>query len=404
MGIDFDKLSYAEQQELIQEQLDDAEAATLAANNDEKSITSELSGVSQRIGNFIKRLSKVVEANDFSSTEAVRRALISNDLGDSGWIRTYCRQNQRILGSPASSVTLLGYDQNELNNFDVGRKYYKELSTLSDMSYHTNQLVIKLAFEGIFNRLKWVENFKSGGYDLAMYGQIDVEIEAFSWLLNRDISEISDAGAENFYRQYQDRLIAGGSPMSRDELVRRYRQERIKDYQADIRKRGIQCLQERSNGTYSIKADWYTKMSVIDSYTNILTRQKPKISTIEEYVEECERVLSEKLYLGEKQLKLPACQSAAAAFCELAETVRDFAQAALDEYELFLEGKDAPYCFMHNPDALKSAKAKYSFNPCKDNPWDHGTSLKDLYWGAADSLGKQCQEFVTKGGQSHLRD
>ena len=59
---------------------------------------------------------------------------------------------------------------------------------------------------------------------------------------------------------------------------------------------------------------------------------------------------------------------------------------------------------MQNPDSLKNAVSNYGWNPCKDYPWDHGTSYQSLYRMAADALSRQCKDFVTKAGESHLRD
>ena len=75
-GIDFDKLSIEERFDLLQEQEDDAQIAMSFLSVDEKVFEFELGGF---------------------ATDNMMKALYMNDLGDSGWIRTYYRKNGTTL-------------------------------------------------------------------------------------------------------------------------------------------------------------------------------------------------------------------------------------------------------------------------------------------------------------------
>ncbi|MBQ5756790.1 MAG: hypothetical protein IIV88_05975, partial [Erysipelotrichaceae bacterium] len=96
-GIDFDKLSIEERFDLLQEQEDDAQIAMSFLSVDEKVFEYELGGFAQRTNNFTSHLNKLIDVRDFSTTDNMMKALYMNDLGDSGWIRTYYRKNGTTL-------------------------------------------------------------------------------------------------------------------------------------------------------------------------------------------------------------------------------------------------------------------------------------------------------------------
>ena len=104
----------------------------------------------------------------------------------------------------------------------------------------------------------------------ARYDQICKDTKFFSDLFATDPARIPDPKAKAFYRDYQDRLIAGEKGKEPEELKKEYRAERRKDYQDYVRKGNLShCFKENSNGTYSMVAGWESRISVIDSYDKL---------------------------------------------------------------------------------------------------------------------------------------
>ena len=376
--------------------------AVLWGHNTEKTITAELEGVVSRIDDFTKHLKTIVENRDFNSTEYMRGAICMNDVGPGGWIPSFVLNNREDLTMPENQVMMYGDD---VTSYAACRKYIKDLIELDTACARMNTILSEFALEGIYGRLSWVMSFKKAGYDTALYGQIDTDIELFSWQLARKLNEIPDTRATAWYRNYQDRLFSGGTGLSADEIKRQYRAERLKDFQADWKKRGVgPCLAERSDGSYSVQAEWDSKMDVLDRYADILTRQEPHESNMKEFVEKVDKVLTEVLIPNEQRLTLKGCIAVNASFKRCAQQVKNMVQQAIDEYNMFFDSSEAPFCFMQNPGALENAVPNYGWNPCKDYPWAHGTSYHSLYRMAAEALTKQCKDYVTKAGESHLRD
>ena len=376
--------------------------ALLWGHNDEKTITAELAGVVKRVDEFTNRLKNIVENRDYNTTEYQRGAICMNDVGPGGWIPSFVMNNREDLTAPETSVMMHG---DNVQAYAACRKYIKDLIPLDEACSRMNTILMGLPLEGVYGRLSWVMSFKKADYDTALYGQMDTDIELFSWQFARKPSEIPDTNARNWYTNYQNRLLSGGSGMSSDEVRRQYRAQRLKDFQADWKKRGVgPCFVERSDGSYGIDAKWDSRMSVLDSYSAILIKQTPHESDMKDYVEKVQKVLAEVLIPNEQQLTLKACIAVNSSLKKCAHTIEKFVQEAIDDYNKFFDSSEAPYCFMQNPDALSNAVANYGWTPCKDYPWDHGTSYQQLYRTAADALTKQCREFVNKYGESHLRD
>ncbi|MCR5299750.1 MAG: hypothetical protein K6D92_02495 [Erysipelotrichaceae bacterium] len=391
-GIDFDKLSIEERFELLQEQEDDAQIAMSFLSVDEKVFEFELGGFAQRTNNFTSHLNKLIDVRDFSTTDNMMKALYMNDLGDSGWIRTYYRKNGTTLSYTDGRLVTSDYDDDEIRCLNTGREYLKDIEMLSDACYHVNKMLRKFPLEASYNYLCWVDNFSEGDYDEDLYARIDTQIETVDWQLSRT-REIP-AGRANDYAAFYALKIRE-LENQKSQVMDEYYKRRLQDYQEDLKKRGLDdCIKEPSPGKYEVRYDWSTKMQVIDNYTNILTRQTPTEDKMKEIRDECTKLMSEKIRPYSNQITHKPCQDALDAMTGLVREVQRHAMENIDTHEEFADGKDAPFCFMKNPPSLDSATSRYDFKPSKAYPWDHGTELKKLYEMIADALTSQCKDFV----------
>ncbi len=401
-GIDFEG-------DLATAQADADYAAEQAANsvlwtyNNEQTITVELKGVADHCNNFANGLAKMVDTRDYYKLDGMQKALISNDLGPGGWIPDFVQNNSEDLTVPETQVMLTGGDS-VIKAYAACRKYIQDLATLNIACEKMCEIVREFHLWGLYGRLTWIANFKKSTLDTAKFGRLDCDIEALNYIFNTKVTDIPDKKSSTFYTQYQDRLIAGGTPMSRDELKRKYREERMKDYQDFVDARGMDSFIYRGNGKWDLVYDWYSDMQVVDNYTRIATQAEPHSDDIEEYRDKVIRVINECLVPNQKSLTMKNCQSVNNAFLFLAKTMRDIAQECLDELDKLLDGGDAPYCWMHVPGALKEVKPAYKFNPSKEEPFGNGTEYAQLYLMAIWSFEAQCKEFVYNSGIEHLRD
>lgn len=381
-----------------------AEDSVLWGHNDESTIKAELAGVQEHAANCTERLSKIIDNRDFTATDDMIKALCSGDLGPGGWITSYVVSNKDDFKTPENQVMISGGDA-VIKAYAAGKKYFDDLRKLAGECEELNTLFSKFPLEGAYDQITWVENFKKGGYDTSMMSRLNSEIKALDAQFSQKISDIPDKLSSAFYRSYQDKLIDGGEPMPADELKRKYREERIKDYQANVRSRGIESLRERSNGSYDIKADWYGKVGVIDNYTWIITHRKPFESNAEEFYEDCGEFLNLTMVPNDEEITNKAAKDVHKAFRKLTEAAMHLVKRSLDEGEDLREKEnEAPYCFMHNPKALEEVHPNYKFNPDKADPFEHGTSYQELYRMALWSFDAQRDEFVKKAGEEHLRD
>ena len=401
-GIDFDG-DFATAQEDADFAAQQAANSVLWTYNNEQTIAVELTGVADHCNNFASGLAKMVDTRDYYKLDGMQKALISNDLGPGGWIPDFVANNSEDLTIPETQVMLTGGDS-VIKAYAACRKYIQDLAILNIACEKMCEIVREFHLWGYYGRLTWVANFKKSTLDTAKFGRLDCDIEALNYIFNTKVTDIPDTKSRNFYTQYQDRLIAGGSAMSRDELKRRYREERMKDYQDFVNARGMDSFVYRGNGKWDIKYDWYSDMQVVDNYTRIATTAEPHEDDIEEYRDKVIRVINECLVPNQKALTMKNCQNVNNAFLYLAKTMRDVAQECLDENDNFLDGGDAPYCWMHVPGSLKEVRPAYKFNPSKEEPFGNGTEYAQLYLMAIWSLEAQCKEFVYNSGIEHLRD
>ncbi len=402
-GIDFDDFPEVAEAD-AKAAREDAENALVWFNNDEKTIQAELSGFVNRITDFMKHLEKMVENRDFYATYNGWKALALNDFGPGGWIPSFIKKNTGVLTFPRDRIMLANAE--EVKAYEACKKYFDDLSLLSKTCELFAQLWNEQFIVAVYDRLTWIENVKRGGYDKKFYDQICKDTKFFSDLFATDPARIPDPKAKAFYRDYQDRLIAGEKGKEPDELKAEYRAERRKDYQDYVRKGNLShCFKENSNGTYSMVAGWESRISVIDRYTsNITSRHPPFMDDVDEQIGKIKDTLEKNITANDKELGLKETQSVNRTLRKLMDTIIAFAQKGVDTIDLFADSDEAPYVWMQVPDELDNAVANYEFKPVKDYPWGRGTSYEKLYEGALKSLKIQGDFFVEKCGEDHLRD
>lgn len=400
-GIDFDD-DPIYMEKLIKEQIIDAENANNWAENDEKTISAELSGVVSRVTNCINHLSKLIDNRDFYTTDSYLKALAMNDVGAGGWIPSFIKSSKGFLKHPEDEKVVWDHLK---NNYDAGRKFINDLELLNTSCGKITQLLMVYPLEGIYDTITWVLNFSKGGFNKKMYDQIATDIRVMANTICVSETSIRDRISEAYYAEYQDKLIAGGEGLDHDVLKAKYQEKRHEDYKVFFESRKIsQNLALKDDGTFKVPDKWMNQMGVIDSYTYILTHRDPVETRIDEMLETCSSIIVEDLIANEKQLENKQCISVNDAFKKLVHALKDFAQRGKDCFTKFYEGTEAPYCFMKLMEELRVAPTRYDFQPSKANPWDHGTEFKDIYEDLASSFKKQYDEFVKKNGVSHLRD
>ena len=387
-GIDFNDDSEF-MRAAIEEQKEAYENSSSFAFTNEESIIGEMVDMINRTRNVSKHLSRMVEDNDYENTANMCLALTMSDLGDSGWIRSYSRKNTQILTADPRAVTISDDDASQ-QGFYVGRQYIKDINVLADVCYHCALLLRGFPLLSVYRHLMWTENFADAGFDKDLYHLINTEVGSANYQFWKSPNDFATDYSRALVQKYRSE---GRDPKASSEAAA-LKRARIREFQSEVRKRGFQSLIEREDGSYRTKADWISKMQVIDSYTDILSRQDPIEDDMEETVEACRKLIAEKIRPAEKQLTIAKCQNVIAALEELVKTIQSLAQRTLDVYELFSEGKDAPYCFMKTLSEVKAARPRFKFDPDKSDPWDKGTSYKRMYEQIADSLTEQCHVYI----------
>lgn len=361
-------------------------------NLDEKAISAEIFGVNHRMTDFADHLEKMVNDNSFSDTKDMWNALMSNDLGSSGWMPSFCAKNSRLLSVDSKSVTV---ESEKLQGaYNACKRIYDDLMLQQQTRKEVLNMLLLLPLKNSFQLLRLEKNFVEANFDKDLYHLIDTEISGISEQLNRSWSDIYSTNSGEVYARYKAGQFQN-VPLK--TVIENYRKERIKDYQTDARRRGVASLIERPDGTYYVKAEMMAKLGVIDKYTSSLHDLLGVDEKLKRTVEQCAKAKTE-IKESDKKLSTMECRSLNSAYLYLVDIVNAYCNSALVAYEDFQHSSNAPYCFFKNPDSFKTLKRRYSFTPDMSDPLEHGTHYKELYQMAAKAFGEHCKDFAYNRG------
>ena len=395
MSIGYD---FSDDEEVLREQREDAKRAEEWDSLDEKEMAGELNVLNSKVSACALQVSRMMADNDYTKTKDQLGALLIKDLGADGWICSFYNANKEVFGKSAPGTRpdwVNGLKPEEIKLFDAALKYYLDIKHLLTIRSSIYIMLQKLRLADGFRLMRVKENFESAGFDIGLYNRINADVQRISDFLNRSWSDL-EKNAPYSGRFLEENL----SKLPKGELEKRYRAERISDFQSLVRSCGLtDSFDERSDGAYSPKADLLVKMAVIDRYTYKVSQTEDLKDAMTMTIEACKKIIAEDIAEAEKHCTTQAAQFLCAAFQALAEAVSAFAQASLDAYVSFKEAKaEAPYCFMKKLSSASSAKPIYSFAPFSSDPWEDGTYYKDMYQGAAKALGTQARLYAYDHG------
>lgn len=395
MSIGYD---FSDDEEVLREQREDAKRAEQWDCLNEKEMAGELNMLNSRVSNCALQVSRMMVDNDYSKTKDLLVALLMKDLGADGWLCSFYNTNKEAFSKAAPGSHpdwVSGLKPEEIKTYDAALTYFLDVQHLLKIRTSVYNMIQKLRLVDGFRLMRVKENFESAGFDVGLYNKVNTDVQRISDFLNRDWSELEKNSIIS-RRFLEDNL----SRLPKGELEKRYRDERIADFQSLVRSSGLlDSFEERSNGAYSVRADILAKMAVIDGYTYKVSQTEDLKDAMTKTISECKGIIAEDIAEAEKHCATQAAQFLCAAFQVLAEAVSAFAQASLDAYVSFKEAKaEAPYCFMKKLSSISSAKPIYTFSPDSPDPWESGTYYKQMYQGAARALGAQARLFAYDHG------
>ncbi len=395
MSIGYD---FSDDEEVLREQREDAKRAEEWDCLNEKEMAGELNVLNSKLSACALQVSRMMADNDYTKTKDMLGALLIKDLGADGWLCSFYNTNKEAFSKAAPGSHpdwVSGLKPDEIKAYDAALKYFLDIKHLLKIRSSTCSMLQKLRLAEGFRLMRVKDNFKSAGFDVGLYNRVNTDVQRISDFLNRDWDELEKNSP--FSKRF---LEANLGKLPKGELEKKYHAERIADFQSLVKSSGLlDSFDERSDGSYSPKADLLVKMAVIDRYTHNVSWTEDLKDAMTTIIEACKRIIAEDIAEAEKFCTTQAAQFLCAAFQALAEAVSAFAQASLDAYVSFKEAKaEAPYCFMKKLSSVSSAKPIYAFAPDTSDPWENGTYYKDMYQGAAKALGAQARLFAYDHG------
>ena len=398
-----DGYDFTDDESVLEEQREYAKRSDEWINLDEKAMASELSTLNSRVTACILQLSRMITENDYTKTKDMLDELRTRDLGSDGWLSTFYNTNkdafQKYLSGDSHPEWYDALKPEMKKTYDAGKKYYRDVKYLVPVGNSLNMLLLSLRLAEGFQLMRVKENFASAGFDADLYARINTGVKRISDFLHRDWGEMERNA--HISRNFLDDNL-GKFPGR--ELEKKYREKRLEDFQGLVYSYGLlDSFEELSDGHYAVRTELLVKTGVIDRYTYKVSQTDDLKDPMQKTINDCKRIIAEDVAEAEKHCVTQDAHFLCAAFQTLAEAVSTFAEACLETYVSFKEGKsEAPYCFMKKLSALNYAKPIYSFRPDTSDPWDSGTYYQALFSEAAEALGAQGRFFVYDHGTQFL--
>lgn len=377
-----------------------ARQSELWENLSESAIAGEINALNSRISEAYKEIKKAGRENNYEKTAELMKALWTKDLSSEGWISKFCSANADAfpLAAGASEPSWVSsLSPEKLKTYKAVRDYYRDASALLDICAHVSEMLRALPLKNGYKITMNAVNFADACIDEARYDAINSFVKGVSDQIGQDWAAM-ERNAERADMYYE----ANHAKLSRDEFLRGYRQERVKDYLDNLKKnRAVyDNLIDRGNGVFALHPQTYAIMCVIDKYTIAIAQSVDLTDIMGKVLEQCKSILTADIPAAEKVCTTQACSFLLAAFQTLVEESATFAEYCGETYRLYKEGKGGVYSFMKKLPALSSVNTRYGFTPDTSDPWENGTYYEEMYQKAVNAIVEHCSDFVYNHGRS----
>lgn len=387
-----------EEENEIAAQRDAAKEAEEWLYLDEKAMSGELNGLNSRVCACALQISRMMADNDYTKTKDMLLALMTKDLSAEGWMCAFYNTNKEAFSEAVGTshpAWVNGLRPDEIKTYDTALKYFLDVQQLLKVRTSVDLLLRNLKLAEGFRVMRVKDNFEAAGFDVGFYNRVNTDVQRISDFLNRDWDEL-EKNTHYSKKFLEDNL----GKLPKQELEKRYRVERIADFQSLVRSCGLlDSFVELPDGHYSAKPDLLAKTAVIDHYTYQVTQTEELKDPMQKIIDDCKRAKAEAIAEADKKCATQAAQFLCAAFEGLVDAISGFAEASLEVCVNFKETKaEAPYCFMKKLSSISSVKPRYDFSPDTSEPWVSGTSYEIMYEQAAKALGAQARLFAYDHG------
>ena len=359
----------------------------------------ELMGLNNRFSEFANLLRELITSNDYSKAMEKRDALLQSDLSKAGWLSRFHTLNSdsfsKFMNGPGRPAWYSDLTPEKKKQYETVLEYYKDTFYLLNACDALTKLLLELPIKSGFKLLCLVRNFDKAGFDSKMYSEIAWDVKSVSALMAMSSSDF-DRKAEKSRTYYE----ANRARLSKPELIRGYRQERIRDYQACVKDAmDTSNFVEHSGGRYTVKSSLLARLAVIDNYTYELSLMKDLNEQMEKKSDESAQILQKEVGHCLKNCKMELTKGLAAAFASAVEAVKEFADECTGTIDDFHnESFKTPYCFMIQPAYFDRIVQNFSFRPQIKDPWEKGTNFREIYQMAARALSEQCDYLANQNG------
>lgn len=376
---------------------------------EEKDITNELTGFSQRCGQVTKQLNAMIAYNECKKTEDALQLFAYNDLGSAGWVSSFHQINMDSFSkymngsSRPSWYSELPLDKQK--RYDMIMQYYKDTAALlnpfTELSTILLNMVSRQSLKEGFRLVYLMFNLFDAGIDEKTYKQVEIDARQVSSRINKnwgDMERIA-VSAGKFLEDNRSRMDFGA-------LQTGYRKARLQDYMNDFRNSAISdSFGILSDGSFYVKSGILAKVRAIDKYTMFIAQTEYIEDVMKDLLDKCKNLLNKQLIPSEKAAATEACGIAFMAVRKLVMEIITFAETVLDTFKQYKDANpdESPYCFMRPLSAYDVIQSRYGLSPNKSDPWDTGTKYTDLYIMEAVALTEHCEDFVNNHGNVNLR-
>ena len=372
---------------------EEARQADLWENLDENAILSEINGLITRVTTLSRELDRVVLDNNYEKVAELIKALRTKDLSAESWIDQFYITNRETFKNTTGPQWMIWFNnlsKEKQDRFRIVQEYYKDAGALLDTTGRLWEILGYLPLKNGFKLQRLKDNLEKSGASQQTYDDINEGLKLFSDQINQDWAAM-ERNAERCAMYYE----ANKDKMPPEKLAFYYYEERLKDYLDNFKKNPANGhIVHRGKGVFGVNPTTYANMGGLDRYTSAIAWMSDIRGEANNVIDRANKVLTGEIPAAEKACKTKACQSLVVAYQMLVETVITFAEFSRDTYEGFKEGARFPYCFMKKLSSYGSVKPRYSYHPDASDPWEAGTSYREIYEQAANAITQHCKDFV----------
>lgn len=345
------------------------------AHLDEKNITAEIQGLTSRIKNTAELLEGMAYRANFDSTEHAYNALMTEDLGTSGFVYLFTENNKAFFGEKAAAGTPSWYKDllpEVKKSYDMAKSIYAEAASLVKPMLSLQKIMGLIPLEKTYRYQLTTLGFYDGGYDEKLFET-----------MNNDVKEI----CEFFEKKWS---LFNGRTSGPD------RKSKLWDHKREVMT--LRCADrftDDGNGHYSTEQGFETDLYIIDKYTMRLSILGNIEDPLQEVMKGCIKAtgeIGEAMEIIGSRLFIDLINS----LLDLKNTLYNYADLHISIYNNYKNRiDDAPFCFVKKAlPAYSLNKGKFGFKHPTEDPWYTGSEYKSLYESAARALTKHCEEYL----------